>query len=311
MQLLVDHVQRHAKMRAHTATHLLHHALNTLLWSTKQAWSLVDEDYLRFDFAAQNPLTDTDIQQLENSINTRIRNAVPVETTEMSYDQAISTWAKAFFEDKYGDVVRVVSIQRENAHIHSIELCWGTHVSNTEHIGACIILAQEAVASGIRRIVALTWPAVADHVMQQRSFLSQLAQKLDCQPKQLEEKVEKITKHISSLEQTNEQLQARYFSSLIAHLNHEWTTKPLTGVDIIINLSAHSLTDEDLKSFTQIVRQELQGKTTLLYTQTGAYAICGSQTTSAKALMQQRGLAWGWNDQYVQWKDVKLLQLVQ
>lgn len=308
MKLLVDTPQRHAKMRAHTATHLLHHALNTLLWSTKQAWSLVDEDYLRFDFAAQTPLTDENLQQLEQGVNMWIRDAVSVQTTEMSYNQAINTWAKAFFEDKYGDVVRVVSIQHDDAHIHSIELCWGTHVQNTEYIGAFVIIWQEAVASGIRRIIALTWPAVAEHVAQQRAFLNHLAQKLDCQPKQLEEKVDKLTKAVHTLEHTNEHLQHRYFSQLIANITSSKSTS-LSWVDIVINLSTLSLNDEDLKPFAQIIRQQLPDQTALLYSTSGAYGICWSSKQSAKSLMQQRKLAWGWNDQYVQWKDPTILQL--
>jgi len=97
-------------MRAHTATHLLHAQLAAIFPQTKQAGSLVDEDYLRFDFYADTALTDQQITDIENHVNTHIAQALPVTIEEMSYNQAIEAGAKAFFEDKYGDTVRVVMI---------------------------------------------------------------------------------------------------------------------------------------------------------------------------------------------------------
>lgn len=91
MKLIVDPTQRHAKMRAHTATHLLHFALGEQLGSTKQAGSLVDEDYLRFDFAAKQPLDGQQLQTIESKVNYRIRHARPVSIKEMSFDEASKT----------------------------------------------------------------------------------------------------------------------------------------------------------------------------------------------------------------------------
>lgn len=90
MQIFVDPVQRYAKMRAHTATHLLHAELANIFPQTKQAGSLVDEDYLRFDFYSDTALTDKQLQDIENNINEYIKNALPVTTQEMSYDDAIA-----------------------------------------------------------------------------------------------------------------------------------------------------------------------------------------------------------------------------
>src|SRR3990167_9532395 len=111
MELKVDPIQRYAKMRAHTATHLLHAQLATIFPQTKQAGSLVDEDYLRFDFYADNLLTDEQITNIETNINTIIQQAMTVDIEEMSYKDATKSGAKAFFEDKYGDTVRVVTIK--------------------------------------------------------------------------------------------------------------------------------------------------------------------------------------------------------
>lgn len=306
-------------MRAHTATHLLHQALNMLLWSTKQAWSLVDEDYLRFDFAANSPLNDNELSTLEQYINQRIRAAAPVETTEMSYDEATATGAKAFFEDKYGDVVRVVRIVHEWTTLHSIELCGGTHVHNTQDIGAFIILAQEAVASGIRRIVAVTWPAVADHAIEQRAYIAHLAQKLDCQPKQLEEKIDKLNKNTDELERKYEKLQTRYFMGILTHISaqksaQKWvpssTTELADMMTYIVNLSAHHMDDEDLKSFLQLAKQERKDVNFLLYTASWSYALASwAAGTSAKELVQKLGIKGWWNDQLMQWKDPRIVAL--
>lgn len=293
-------------MRAHTATHLLHHALNDLLGTTKQAWSLVEEDYLRFDFAASSPLTDQDLTAIEHSVNNRIRWAAAVNMQEMNYQEAIATWAKAFFEDKYGDVVRVVSIIQDTIQLHSVELCGGTHVNNTKDIGAFVIIAQEAVASGIRRIVAVTWPAVADHAVQQRLFFSHLSSKLDCQPKQLEEKIDKMVKTIAIVENKYDQLQQKYFSHLI---KQHVATQQHNELDYIVELSAYQLADEDLKSFLQVAKQERTDKNFLLISAGWWYAlVCNTTESSAKNLVEKRGIkGWG-SDQLVQWKDPQILR---
>lgn len=156
MKLIVDLQQRYAKMRAHTATHLLHAALDEMLGGTKQAGSLVDQDFLRFDFAAKQPLTNEQLAIIDSKINHWIAHSLSVTTTESSLAEATKLGAKAFFEDKYGDIVRVVSVQDGDVDLKSVELCGGTHVTNTNHIGAFKIVEQEAVASGVRRIIAVT-----------------------------------------------------------------------------------------------------------------------------------------------------------
>lgn len=177
MKLIVDHSSRFAKMRAHTATHLLHAQLAKFFPKTKQEWSLVDNDLLRFDFAADRLLDPQELANIEKKINQIIYLACDVTTQEMSIDDAAKLWAKMFFEDKYGDTVRVVQIKNtqlppelQNDDIPeylasfwdflSTELCWWTHVSNTKDIWCFAILSQEAVASGIKRITAITWQSL-------------------------------------------------------------------------------------------------------------------------------------------------------
>ena len=151
MKLTVNPAQRYAKMRAHTATHLLHAELGQIFPDTKQAGSLVDSDLLRFDFYAERLLDQQELTKLEKRINQIIYLACEVKTEEMSIETASQLGAKMFFEEKYGDEVRVVQIQAselplemqkdDNAEYFSslgerisVELCGGTHVKNTKEI---------------------------------------------------------------------------------------------------------------------------------------------------------------------------------
>jgi len=113
MKLQVDKSQRYAKMRAHTATHLLHSEIAKIFPNTKQAGSMVDEDVVRFDFIADRLLTPQELSDIEKKINQIIYSAYEVETKEMNLDEASKLGAKMFFEDKYGDTVRVVIVKNE------------------------------------------------------------------------------------------------------------------------------------------------------------------------------------------------------
>jgi alanyl-tRNA synthetase len=202
MQLIVDPIQRYAKMRAHTATHLLHAELAKIFPNTKQAGSLVDEDYLRFDFYTERMLSDEEIQTVEIQVNTIIRNAYRVNIEEMPKSEAELLGAKMFFEDKYGDKVRVVSVAWEDnsSEFISVELCGGTHVENTKDIGAFVIIWQQAVASGIKRIMAYTGPRVLDQYQNKNKQLSLVANTLECDMAQIQEKLEKVVSDYLTLQ---------------------------------------------------------------------------------------------------------------
>lgn len=200
MKLIVDHAQRYAKMRAHTATHLLHTELVKIFQTTKQAGSLVDEDYLRFDFNADRSLTPGEIYTIEKNINQIIYDAYEVEVKERSYDEAIQLWAKAFFEDKYGDTVRVVRVFTPDGKIVSIELCGGTHVSNTKDISCFAITGQEAVASWIKRITAIVWPKIGMKLHEIQDILDTTVEKLWIKtPTQLADKLDKTLKEYDDM----------------------------------------------------------------------------------------------------------------
>ena len=178
MKLLIDIAHRIACMRAHTATHLLHAELTKIFPQTKQAGSYVGPDELRFDFFSQRSLTEDEIKEITITINTIIRANEQVSVQEMPYEQALTTGAKAFFEDTYPEIVRVVSVGFEGNRAYSVELCGGTHVRETGQIGSFVLIEQSAVAAGIKRVTALTGPKVSDYVMQLQSHIEQVSTKI-------------------------------------------------------------------------------------------------------------------------------------
>lgn len=151
---IVDDLKRDATRRNHTATHLLHAALKEILGShVKQAGSVVAPNYLRFDFTHYQPISCSEIEEIEDLVNSHILRNEPVTTDEMAIEDAMRSGAIAMFGEKYGSRVRVLSVGDGS---FSKELCGGTHVRATGDIGAFKITSDEAIASGVRRIRAIT-----------------------------------------------------------------------------------------------------------------------------------------------------------
>ncbi len=152
----VDVQKRDATRRNHTATHLMHAALREVLGThVKQAGSVVAPNYLRFDFTHYQPLTRNEIDEIERLVNSYILRNEPVQTHEMATEEAMRSGAMALFGEKYGEKVRVLSIKGTEG-IFSRELCGGTHVRATGDIGLFKITSDESIASGVRRIRAIT-----------------------------------------------------------------------------------------------------------------------------------------------------------
>ena len=192
----VDRMREETK-KHHTATHLLHAALRTILGdSVAQKGSLVTPDRLRFDFTFHRPVDKHELKQVEAWVNERIYRAIAVETEIMAIDEAKAKGAMALFGEKYEDEVRVLSIGDD-----SIELCGGTHANQTSDLGLLMITNEAAVASGVRRIEAVTGVAAGQWVTDQRAILDQLASSMALKTTQLPEGVEKLQLRISQCEQ--------------------------------------------------------------------------------------------------------------
>jgi alanyl-tRNA synthetase len=182
--------------RNHTATHLLHAALREVLGdAVHQAGSLVSPDRLRFDFTHHGPVKPEHLAEVEAIVNRAVWKAQPVTWTEMPYADARAKGAMALFGEKYGDVVRVVDV----AGI-SMELCGGTHVRNTSEIGLVVILSETGVASGVRRIEALTGPAAFAQLKERERTLQRVGELLRSPVDVVERRVHQLLDERKALE---------------------------------------------------------------------------------------------------------------
>jgi len=188
----VDPESRHATMRNHTGTHLLHAALRTVLGThVKQAGSVVEPSRLRFDFTHYTAMDQDELAEVERLMNQEILANVEVHTDVMDLDQALQTGAMALFGEKYGDRVRVVKIDT-----FSKELCGGTHVSRTGDIGICKIISEGSISSGVRRIEAITGEGALkrfqEALQQQAKFAGVDLEKLQAREKALEHELQQL-----------------------------------------------------------------------------------------------------------------------
>ncbi len=186
--LKVDRERRTAAMLNHSATHLLHYALREVLGeSVHQAGSLVEPARLRFDFAHQGRVAESDLLTIEEEVNARIRENAPVTTEEMAYDDAIKAGALAFFGDKYGDRVRVVRMGD-----FSIELCGGTHTDRTGDVGIFKLEAESAVAAGVRRIEATTGQGAIEAIRRRERILAEIGEHLGARDEAALERIQRL-----------------------------------------------------------------------------------------------------------------------
>src|SRR5690625_3349627 len=214
-RLEVNILRRMLIERNHTATHLLHQALKDVVGPhVNQAGSLVTADHLRFDFTHLEQVTSEQLEEIENIINEKIWEAHPVETTVTSLDKARQMGAMALFGEKYGEVVRVVSIDD-----YSIELCGGTHVKNTSDIGLFKITTESGIGAGVRRIVARTSEGAMKWVEDQLEILSETAQLTKAQTiERVTERVKSLFSELQELRRENESLYARLANEQASNL---------------------------------------------------------------------------------------------
>lgn len=209
VRAVVNAEQRLNIMYNHTATHLLHAALRKVLGThVAQKGSLVNDEYLRFDFSHFAKMTDEEIRSVEKMVNDKIRENIPVVIRTMPKDEAMKLGAMALFGEKYGDLVRVVTIDPE----YSVELCGGTHVMHTGMIGLFAIAGENAVAAGVRRIEAYTGPVAFRYFSQSLDNLKELGSLLKA--KDPVKAVDKLLTENAQLKKHIENLEARQLVAL-------------------------------------------------------------------------------------------------
>ena len=193
---LVDAPRRLNIMRNHTGTHLLHSALRAVLGAhVTQAGSMVEPDRLRFDFHHPKPVTPEERRKIEDWVNRIIFEDRDVTKVEMSMDEAKKKGALMFFGDKYGDRVRVVTIENSG----SVELCGGTHLEHSATIGAMRITSESAIGSGVRRIEAVTGPGAVEAARKQEDLLVELARELAVPMADLPRRIKQMAKDVQEL----------------------------------------------------------------------------------------------------------------
>jgi alanyl-tRNA synthetase len=197
-----------ATCRNHTSTHILQAALRSVLGDhVQQKGSYVDPEKLRFDFTHFAAMSDEEISKVEAIVNNAILEDMPVVTRVMKQDEARKLGAMAFFDDKYGDEVRVVSIGDDVDNAFSIEFCGGTHLKHTSQAGQLRIISETGTASGIRRIEAVTGKACYEMAVEDRETISKVAETLKVNKDQIVKKSENLLTDIKSLEKEIAQIQ--------------------------------------------------------------------------------------------------------
>jgi alanyl-tRNA synthetase len=206
-ELSVDTPRRERTRRNHSATHLLHWALRQVLGGhAQQKGSVVGPDRFRFDFTHGKPLTAEEIARIEELVNARTLGNHPIRTEVLTIEEAKKRGAMMIFEEKYGDVVRLLSMAE------SIELCGGTHARATGDIGLFKILSEQGIAAGVRRIVAVTGEGALAYVRDLERSIARTADLARATPATLAEKVEKLVARERGLEKQIEELQRKLAS---------------------------------------------------------------------------------------------------
>ncbi|WP_427137078.1 alanine--tRNA ligase [Psychrobacillus psychrodurans] len=205
----VDNSLRGHTIKNHSATHILHQALKDVLGThVNQAGSYVGPDRLRFDFSHFGQVTTEELEQIERIVNEKVWDNIPVVTGFHNIDEAKQMGAMALFGEKYGDIVRVVKMGD-----FSLELCGGIHVQNTSEIGFFKILSESGIGAGTRRIEAVTGKGAYEIVKEEEHILSEAANLLKAQPKDLVNKVSQTLQELKNVLKDNESLSAKIANS--------------------------------------------------------------------------------------------------
>lgn len=231
-------IRRNLIARNHTATHLLHAALREVVGShVHQAGSLVTESVLRFDYTHFEPLTNEQLIEVEALVNEKINEFLPVSIVETTMEEAEKMGAMALFDEKYGNVVRVVS-----AGDFSTELCGGTHVKNTGEIGAFKIISETGIASGVRRIEAVTASGIRNNELENQALIQHLCQILKCKPDNILVRAEKLSEEHKSQQKELEKIRKAELGGAASSMINE--AKEINGIKVITKRFDDTSVDE-------------------------------------------------------------------
>ena len=241
VEAVIDASRRRSIERNHSATHLLHRALRMVLGdNVHQAGSLVTNDRLRFDFNYFEPLTKEQLYQIEDIVNQSILENHPIDWKNMPIDDAKATSAMAFFGDKYGDIVRLVSMGDV-----SRELCGGCHCTHTGDIGSLKVLGESGIGSGLRRIECLTGFGALQHYREQEQRIEAAAAALKSTPANMEKRLEQLLTENKGLAKENEKLKAKMNNEALGDLWQQ--AEDVNGVKVL----AASVTAADVPALRQ------------------------------------------------------------
>ena len=246
----VNCARRTALGRAHTATHLIHAALKQVLGPhANQAGSLVEPDRLRFDFSHFSALSKDELKRIEELVNDQILESLPVVSEEMTLDDARSKGATALFGEKYGNSVRVVSMGD-----FSLELCGGTHHSNSASIGLCLVLGESGIGAGLRRIEAVTGREAHIRLREREGLLQHLADELKTSPEEAPRRLEYVIQQGKDAERES----ARLHSKLASFEADEFiATAPIIGGVKVVARQVSASDMDTLRTTADAVKNKL------------------------------------------------------
>ncbi|MBR0308241.1 MAG: alanine--tRNA ligase [Mogibacterium sp.] len=252
VKLAIDAVRRHKIARGHSATHLMQQALRNVLGDhVMQAGSYVDDDYLRFDFNHFQPMTKEEIAKVEEIVNEKVDEYLPVKMEEMPIDEARKLGAMAIFGEKYGDIVRVVSMGD-----YSVEFCGGTHIDNTGKVGGFKIISEAGIASGVRRIEAITGSSVVSYLAGKENTINTVAASLKSNESDLTRKAAQVMADIKSLEAVIKSIKSDEISGSVDDIIA--SAKEIAGVKLITRKFENTDTDQ-LRSISDAVKEKADG----------------------------------------------------
>jgi alanyl-tRNA synthetase len=274
----LDMERRKAVARAHSATHLMQKALQEVLGDhVQQAGSLVEPDYLRFDFTHFAAITSEELLKIEEIVNNSILEGLPIETKEMSIADAKAMGAMALFSEKYGDVVRVVDMDG-----YSVELCGGTHLDNSAKVGSFHIISEGSVASGVRRIEAVTGKRNISERLDMEQHFYDAAALLKVKPNDLAQRISAQMDEIREMKKSIEQFKSK---KALGEARQFLASAKNVGALKVITANLGAVQVPELRKMGDFLRDKESGVVAVLTAVNGEkisfLAVCGAEAIKA------------------------------